>query len=266
MRESRSPIATAPREESLNIRGARVHYFRGGTSAPVLYLHEAAFAGEWLPIHRALAAHFDLIAPDHLGFGRSERPEWLEGVDDLVLHYLDLLDALELERVHVVGSGFGGWIAAELAAWQGHRLRKLVLVDAAGLHVPGAPVTDVFMLNREQVLRASIHDQGVAEQLLAGPLDDAAMREYLLGQETLALLGWNPYLHNPKLARRLYRVQAPTLVLWGEHDQIIPLAHGQAYAAGIPNARLEIMPNSGHLPQIEQPERLAQLVAKFLSS
>lgn len=257
--------AAGPREDYLELRGNRVHYFRAGSGPPLLFLHGTGSAGAWLPVHAKLAERFEVIAPDHPGFGLSDRPDWLEGIDDLVIHYLDLLDALGLDRVHVVGTSFGGWVAAELAVSHAQRLRRLVLVDAAGLHVPGAPLPDVFWMSPEENVRIVVHDQALAEQMLAAPADEAALQLRIKGQTTLALLAWNPYLHNPKLARRLYRVTVPTLVVWGEHDRLIPPAHGEAYAAGIPNARLAVVPNCGHLPHYEQLEEFVRLVRDFLA-
>lgn len=127
----------APTGEYLELTGGRVHLFRGGSGEPVLFLHAAGGAGAWLEFHGQLAgAGFDVIAPDHPGFAMSDDFPLVEAMDDLVYHYLDVLDALGLERVHVVGASFGGWIAAELAVAASHRLRSLTLLSAAGLRLP----------------------------------------------------------------------------------------------------------------------------------
>jgi pimeloyl-ACP methyl ester carboxylesterase len=229
-----------------------------------VYLHGAAPAERWLPFHDALAEHFDVIAPDHLGFGESDRPDWLEGMDDLVLHYADLLETLGLDHVTVMGSSFGGWVAAELAVLCPTRRERLVLVDALGLHVDGAPVTDVFMLTAEERVRLVVNDAAVADRLLAQAPDEATLERQLKGQATLALLAWQPLLHDPKLSRRLDRIRIPTLVVWGERDRLVPLAHGHTYAASIPRARLEIIPDCGHLPQVERADELIGRVRRFL--
>ena len=108
----------APEEEFVELDGGRVHLLRGGTGEPVLFLHAAGGAGSWLPFHEMLAARgFEVIAPDHPGFGKSDEFPEVEAIDDLVFHYLDVLDALGLDRPHVVGASFGGWIAAETNKW-----------------------------------------------------------------------------------------------------------------------------------------------------
>ena len=137
----------APTAEYLELTGGRVHLFRGGSGEPVLFLHAAGGAGAWMEFHGHLAgAGFDVIAPDHPGFAMSDDFPLVEAMDDLVYHYLDVLDALGLERVHVVGASFGGWIAAELAVAASHRLRSLTLLSAAGLRLPEHPVPDIFLM------------------------------------------------------------------------------------------------------------------------
>lgn len=127
----------APAEDYLDLSGAgRVHLFRDGSGEPVLFLHAAGGAGTWPEFHARLARRFDVIAPDHPGFGKSDEFPEAEGVDDLVYHYLDVLDALGLETAHVVGASFGGWIAAERAVAAPHRVRSLVLLSAAGCGCP----------------------------------------------------------------------------------------------------------------------------------
>jgi pimeloyl-ACP methyl ester carboxylesterase len=254
------------RETFVDVCGARVHVLRGGQGEPLLYLHGSDDAGRWLPIHVALAKHFDVIAPDHLGFGESDRPDWLEAMDDLVLHYADLLDALDLSSVSVLGVSFGGWVAAEMAVFSPQRVRKMVVVDALGLHVDGASVPDPFMLTYADYTRLVVDDASLVERMLAEPDDESNLRRRLKGQATLALLAWQPLLHDPKLARRLGRISAPTLVVWGAQDRLVPVAHGHAYADAIPQARLEVIPDCGHLPHIERPDELVNHVRTFLGS
>ncbi len=255
----------AHRSEFLSVAGMRTHLLRGGRGAPVLVLHPEFAASRWFPYHDALAARFQVFAPDHPGFGQSERPDWLDGIDDLVFHYVDLLDTLQLDRVSVIGTSLGGWIAAELAVAHPERLQRLVLVGAAGIKVDGVQRFDVFLHPIEETLPHLFHDATRAAQLLPtefGP--DVIARAY--GEAaTLARLSWNPYLYNPKLERRLRRITAPTLIVWGEDDTFLPLAHGQAYARLVPGARLQSIPQCGHLVPFEQTEAFTQHVTRFLA-
>jgi pimeloyl-ACP methyl ester carboxylesterase len=256
----------AHRSEFLDVAGVRTHLLRGGRGAPVLVLHPEFGANRWFPYHDALAAHFQVFAPDHPGFGQSDRPEWLDGIDDLVFHYVDLLDTLALERVSIVGTSLGGWIAAELAVAHPERLERLVLVGAAGLKVDGVERFDVFLHPIETTLQHLFHDPSRAAQFLPtdfGP--DVIVRGYREAT-TLARLCWNPYLYNPKLPQRLRRITVPTLVLWGEHDTFLPLPHGEAYARLIRGATLQIVPQCGHFVPFEQTDIFAEQVAQFLGA
>ena len=151
--------AVAPTEEFLELAGGRVHLLRGGAGEPVLFLHAAGGAGAWLPFHAQLAgAGFEVIAPDHPGFGQSDDFPEVEAIDDLVYHYLDVLDGLGLDRPHVVGASFGGWIAAEVAVHSPHLIGSLTLLSAAGLRLPDHPVADVFLMPPAKLAAALFHD------------------------------------------------------------------------------------------------------------
>ena len=231
----------APTGEYLELTGGRVHLFRGGSGEPVLFLHAAGGAGAWLEFHGQLAgAGFDVIAPDHPGFAMSDDFPLVEAMDDLVYHYLDVLDALGLERPHVVGASFGGWIAAELAVAASHRLAVAHAAErgrAAAARASGAPTSS--SCRRPRLLATLFHDPppvpAAAARGHAGPGRGlAAYRD----TTSLARFCWTPFLSNPKLERRLHRITAPTLVVAPSDDRLIPVEHAQRYAALIPGARL----------------------------
>jgi pimeloyl-ACP methyl ester carboxylesterase len=256
----------AHRSEFIMIADVRTHLLRGGRGAPVLVLHPEFAANRWFPYHDALGTRFQVLAPDHPGFGQSERPDWLDGIDDLVLHYVELLDTLGIKRVAIVGTSLGGWIAAELAVAYPERVERLVLVGAAGLKVDGVERFDVFLHPIEETLQHLFHDPGRAAQLLPtefGP--DVIARAY--GEAaTLARLSWNPYLYNPKLERRLRRVTAPTLVVWGANDTYLTPVHGEAYARRIAGATMQLVPQCGHLVPFERTDVFTQHVTEFLTA
>jgi pimeloyl-ACP methyl ester carboxylesterase len=249
--------------QHLDLGGGRIHVMRGGAGAALLYLHPAAGAGFWLPFHDRLAERFDLISPDHPGFGESDRLDWIDGMDDLVYFYLDLLDDLGLESVHVVGASLGGWLAAELAVHQPSKVRSLVLVDPIGLDLPEHPVEDIFGMNPDELRAALFLDPEVALRFISPePTLDMLMRAFK-EKTSFAHLAWNPFCCNPKLHLRLHRVTAPTLVLWGSDDRLVPLAHGERYRDLIADARLEIIDGCGHAPLLEQPERTVEAIGRF---
>jgi pimeloyl-ACP methyl ester carboxylesterase len=264
----------------MQLNGQAVHLLEEGHGEPVLYLHGFAdvhgAVGAWLPFHRELARRFRVLAPAHPGCAGSDGLNDVDEVEDVVLHYLDLADALGLEQFNLVGTCIGGWIAAELAVRYPHRVRRLVLIGAAGLEVPGALIADMFMLSQprdggnQADLRELLFES--AESPTARTLfpdGRASLEDELLRYQALTFagrIGWHPpYLYDPKLRARLRRVTSPALVVWGELDRLVPVAHARAYAEGLADSRLEVLP-AGHSVHLERPSEAATLVASFLAA
>jgi pimeloyl-ACP methyl ester carboxylesterase len=258
--------------EILDVRGTPVELRRAGTGKPLLYLHGGGGDADWLPVFDQLAKRFAVHHPSHPGFGKSGGIERIDGMEDLVFHYLDLFDALGWRDrpVHVVGSSFGGWLAAELACRYPANVSRLVLMDAAGLWLDEAPTQEMFGVEPANLVRQLFYDQQhPIAQAMAAITDPSQLPEELIlpmfrAMEALAKVAWNPYFHNPKLERRLYRIGAPTLIIWGRQDGLIPLAHGERYAARIAASRLEVLDECGHFPILEQPARVEELLRTFL--
>jgi pimeloyl-ACP methyl ester carboxylesterase len=247
----------APAEEFLELPGGRVHLLRGGIGEPVLFLHAAGGAGVWHPFHGLVAAAgFEVIAPDHPGFGTSDDFAAVEAIDDLVYHYLDVLDALGLARPHVVGGSFGGWIAAELAVHSPHRIGSLTLLSAAGLRLPEHPIADVFLMSPEKLVATLFSNPPPPAP---APSPDAPP-----DLDSLARFSWVPYMSDPKLERRLGRITAPTLVAAPADDRLIPVAHARRYAQLIDGAVYAEVAACGHAMYFERPAEFAELVASFL--
>ena len=257
-------------EEFLELAGGRVHLLRGGAGEPVLFLHAAGGSGTWLPFHERLAGFgFEVIAPDHPGFGKSDEFPEEDSIDDLVFHYLDVLDALGLDKPHIVGASFGGWIAAELAVYAPHRIRSLSLLSAAGLRLPEHPVADVFLTPPAKLPAllfhsAPQHGPPLPAPTSGGPLDlDAVIAAYREAT-ALARFSWVPFFNDPKLERRLRRITAPTLVVAPSDDRLIPVEHAKRYAERISGATYAEVPDCGHAMYFEKPEEFAAVVAAFL--
>jgi|GraSoiStandDraft_16_1057320.scaffolds.fasta_scaffold237511_2 pimeloyl-ACP methyl ester carboxylesterase len=258
----------AYREDRIDVHGATVQYLHGGSGAPLLYLHSAGGEIAWLPFFDLLARQFTIYVPASPGFAGSTGLERIDTIEDLVFHTVDVLDALGLEQPSVVGLSFGGWLAAELAVHHPHRVRRLVLVSAVGLRVDGAPVADLFAASptaaRGLVFRDP--DSPLARQFIPDQPSPEQLEAALKAGEATARVGWNPFLHDPKLRDRLYRVKAPTRVIWGDSDRLVPIAHGKAYRDSIAGADLKIVPGCGHAPPFELPEETARLVLDFLQT
>lgn len=250
-----------------DINGIKTEIFMQGAGDPLLFLHPARGLDGGEAFYSELAKHHLVIAPSHPGFGRSDAPRWMDQVEDLAYFYLDLMDDLNLANPVLVGSSLGGWLAAEIAIKTQKRIRKLVLIDPLGIKVSPRDqrdIVDVFALKRADVMEHLFHDvtKGAINH---AELDDDQLAIIARHRESEGLFGWSPYMHNPKLRSRLHRIDAPTLVLWGESDRIIKRDYAKAYAGEIPGAVFDVVPQAGHLPFIEQPETTAGKVLDFLS-
>ncbi|MQA11752.1 MAG: alpha/beta fold hydrolase [Pseudonocardiaceae bacterium] len=254
-----------PIQEYLDFPDGQVNLLRGGSGEPVLFLHAAGGAGHWHEFHELLARQFEVFAPDHPGFGGSDELPEVEDMSDLVYHYLDVIERLGLDRPHVVGASFGGWIAAELAVAAPHAIGSLVLLSAAGLRLPDHPVADLFLMTPEQLVGTLFHDPANAAGLFpADPDVDAILAAYR-DQTALARFCWSPFMCNPKLERRLRRITAPTQVVWPSDDRLIPIAHGHRYAELISKAEFTVIEDCGHAMYFERPAEFASVTADFLA-
>lgn len=248
----------------VQVRDGEIHLLRGGAGEPLLYLHGGGGAGRWGPVHQSLSAGFDVIAPDHPGFGLSDVMDELDRIDDLVYHYLGLLDLLGLDRLHLAGISFGGWLAAELAVHSPRRFASLVLAAPAGLRLPGHPIKDIFLMTPKERMGALYHDPSLIPE--TDPADAAAAFQSYKDMTALARFGWAPFMADPKLERRLYRVTARTCVIAAEHDAVVPRVHCERYAEAIVGAKLRVLEGCGHAMDSEAPDAYAAAIATFLSA
>lgn len=239
-----------------------------GNGRPLLFLH----AGDGLHPERpwldALAKNFRVIAPCHPGWGQSSLPDWLGTVDDLAYLYLDLAEQLDLKDAVLVGNSFGGWIAAEMMVRSSQRFAKLVLADPLGIKLSGRnerDIADMHAMTRADYMRAAWADPAKGE-IDYTQLPETELAGIVRGREALALFGWKPYMHNPRLKNWLHRITTPTLLLWGEQDQIVSKTYCEGWTKALPKAKLETIAKAGHYPQWEQPGEFAERVERFAKS
>jgi pimeloyl-ACP methyl ester carboxylesterase len=245
---------------------------RLGAGDPLLYLHSATGEGEALVLLDLLAEHFDVVAPMFPGYGESHGIEQIDDMEDAAFHLLDVLDRLGLRAPVVVGNSLGGWMAAELAVRYPERVGALVLVNPVGLHIEGAPVRDIFGRSPAELADDFFADRDhpmaqlmrMFAELRGSDVPFDLVRPFWQTMAATARLGWDPYLHNPKLRKRLHRIAAPTLVVRGAQDTLVPRAHAEAYASEIGGARLAEVEGAAHLLALEKPEALVALVREFL--
>jgi pimeloyl-ACP methyl ester carboxylesterase len=242
-----------------------VHYFRAGSGDPLLYLHHMLGLTGFEPALVELSRHFDVIAPYAPGWGpaKDDLPDIDPGPLDITLHNTDLLDALGIDSAHVVGVSIGAWMGAELAAIQPSRVRRLVLVNPIGLWLEDAPGEDPFAQHPGYPSRVQFAEPRLREQLLFEGRDkmDAHVEE-LLNLRAAAKFLWP--IPDTGVRRRLARITAPTLVVTSAKDRIVPAPHGPTWQAGIAGASLAVLEDAGHVAELEQPARFAELVRGFL--
>ena len=234
-----------------------------GTGRPVVILHGGAGPTSVSGFADLLAdaTGTRVIVPTHPGFGGTPRPEALATIDGLAEVYAGLLATLELKDATVIGNSIGGWIAAELALRHPARLSRIVLVDAVGVEVRGHPVA--VGLGPAQLAEYSWHDPSKSPMLDPAALPPAA-REILAGNR--AALGlYGSSMTDPTLLGRLASIDIAALVLWGEADRIVDTHYGRAFAAAIPGAHFQLLPRTGHVPQMETPEVLLKALTTFVS-
>lgn len=260
---------TAP--DHVDVDGIPVAYRRAGSGERVLYLHSDGLTRMWLPFYQALAAEVDLIVPEHPGYGDTPITDEIQSFEDLVLHYDSFLRVLELDPVHLVGQGLGGWLAADLAVTYPDRFKSLTLVTPDGLRLADVDSVDRFRRTpeerlalqfngREQEYREYFELQGEPEDSIRALVENAATGR----------LAWNPR-YDFRLDRRLRRVTAPTLVIGAQEDRWIPTPMAARYAQLVPGSRLAVVEGaaagpSGHLLQVEHPEATSRLIAKHVAA
>jgi pimeloyl-ACP methyl ester carboxylesterase len=208
--------------------------------------------------------HAHVITPVHPGFNGTPRPDGLDSPRGLAAVYAALLDDLDLHDVTVVGNSIGGWIAAELAILGSDRVSSYVLVDAVGIEVEGHPLPDFFALTPAEVAQRSYYDPATYG-IDPAKLPPEARTAMLGNRATLAIYGGDG-MTDPTLLARLSAVSTPTLVVWGEADRIGDPEFGRAFAAGIPGAEFRLLDRAGHLPQIEVPDALIDVVWTFATA
>jgi pimeloyl-ACP methyl ester carboxylesterase len=260
--------ATQDRVRVVDLNGRKVQIMEGGEGRPLLYLHSAYGENLWMPFHQKLSEKFRVIAPAHPGFAQSEGIEEIDSMEDMVFHYLDLLDYLAQDQIDIVGVSLGGWIAAEFATRYPERVRRLALAAPAGLWIDAHPMADMFasLLHIDRLRTMNFHnpESSLAEMLIPDEADDDMKAEAYKAMAATARLGWNPFCHNPKLASRLRRIKSPTLILWGDDDKFIPPVYAEEWAGRMKDSRVVTLKDCGHLLMFEREDEFVKAVADFL--
>jgi len=241
----------------------------GGSGPPLVYLH-AAGGPIWDPFVEWLCESYTVYAPHHPGTGETVRESIyaVETLWDLVLIYDELFDALKLSSVPVIGTSFGGMMACELASHRPDRISKMILLDPIGLWREDAPVAPYMVMPPEKLVAILYKDLSLpaVQEALKMPDDpDAvatAIADLVWALGATGKFVWP--IPDKGLKKRIHRVKADTLIVWGEDDALVSSVYAKEFAARIANSRFEIIKNCGHVPQVERLETLKPLVQKFL--
>lgn len=241
----------------------------GGDGPPALVLHHDIGAPERPEFYDALAQHFTVFAPSHPGYDGAPRPDWMRSVRDMAVVYQGLLAQHAATRepgtLTLIGLGFGGWIAAEMATMAPRAFRRLVLVGAMGLKPERGEILDQALLSYIDYVRRGFANQHAFDRVFGAEPPTSRLEQWDLNREMTFRIAWKPYMYGPTLPYLLGAVTTPTLVVWGARDGIVPRECGERYAKSLANARLEIVAEAGHFVDMEKPDELARLVARFAS-
>jgi pimeloyl-ACP methyl ester carboxylesterase len=258
---------TAPRTLNLG-NGLEVTIDERGerSESAVLLLHGGAGPRSVAGLAGALSEHVYVVTPTHPGFENTPRVGWLESVADLADAYLDLIEELKLETVMVIGNSIGGWIASEMALRDiKGRVKSIVLINATGIRPDGDnQIVDVRALPPTALTRLSFHNPAFRPDFTK--LTDEQRATGAANQRTMAVYAGEDFLFAPKLRRRLRRVTAPTLVIWGEEDGVLSVDYGRAYADSFANGHFAPIAEAGHFPQIEQPGAVLGAIGDFVDN
>lgn len=256
---------------TLSVRGGEFNppVYRKGSGEPLLWLHNAGGLNRgWTPELEALSKHYDVIAPVHPGWDDTPGLDKIDDIHDLVLYYQDVIDALGLTSLFLGGHSIGGMFALELAAARPDLFKKVVVVAPVGLWIPETPVTDMFILLPHELPSYLFGDLNnpVVAQLFTPPADEDELANMMYLQlANFSATGkfiWP--IPDKGLKKRLHRIKAPTLILWGDKDRLVPPAYGELFASKIAKSQLVIIPNTGHMLPIENTPAFEKEVTAFL--
>jgi len=244
-------------EKMVSVANGRyeVQTLEAGSGEDVLFLHGAGGL-MWDPFLEGLSQSYHVVAPHLPGTGKSSGGEHLFDHHDAFYFYLDFLDAVGIDQVHLVGHSMGGWMAAEVAAMQPQRCKSVTLIAPIGLWNDDYPVLDIWAMLPDEIADAVFHDVNnpAAQAMLNPPTDPGALNQMMIEQtkngSTAAKFMWP--IPDKGLKNRIHRVQTPTLIVWGESDKLAPVQYAKDFQRSIKGSKVEMIKAAGHIPQLEQ--------------
>jgi pimeloyl-ACP methyl ester carboxylesterase len=257
---------TAPAERTVRVNGRPCRVWEAGSGEPVAFLAGLGGAPRWSPFLAGLATRRRVVVPSLPGFPGGLGHDLLDDTTDWIAATLDLLEGAGLARCDLVGASVGGMLAAEVAAFCRPLVQRLVLISPYGLFDADDPVADVFAQTRETLpALLCTRPEALASEwaLPAGADAIESQLEQARAAEAAARLLWP--LGERGLAKRLHRISAPTLLLWGERDRVVPPSYAKRFASAIAGqTTLREIAGAGHLACIDAPQVAAEAVLAFL--
>jgi pimeloyl-ACP methyl ester carboxylesterase len=246
-------------ERTIEAAGVKLHMKRAGKGSPLLVLHHDFGTPDRVPLYDELAKSHDVLVPHHAGWGKSTRPEWMRSVRDQAVMYQGVLADLGIEKPTLLGLGFGGWIAAEMATMAPKAIARLVLVGPFGIKPNEGEILDQAIISYIDYPTAAFHDQK-AFTATYGDVSTDQLEAWDIAREMSFRIAWKPYMYSQTLPHLLGSVKAPTLIVWGENDRHIPASTANQWKSALPNAKVEIVKACGHAVDLEKPAELAKLI------
>ena len=255
-------------EETVRVGDSDLIVVKGGSGRSLLVLHEELGWPGWLKWNSALARNHTLLIPQHPGFSRTARIEWISNIRDLAGFYARYLMEQNLAPLDVIGFSLGGWVAAEMAAANPTQFRKMVLVAPMGVRPREGVILDFFQLMAPKHLFATVHDPDATPEFdnLYGGQGPAEFERWEEARAQSARLAWQPFMHNPSLPHLLATARdLPTLLLWGREDRVVPVSAAQDYKRSLKSASVCVFDQCGHRPEVEKSADFLREVNKFLA-
>jgi pimeloyl-ACP methyl ester carboxylesterase len=250
-------------ERTIETAGVKLYLKRAGKGSPLVVLHHDFGTPDQTELYDQLAASHDVIVPHHAGWGKSTRPEWMRSVRDQAVMYQGVLADLGVEKPILLGLGFGGWIAAEMATMAPKAVSRLILVGPFGIKPKEGEILDQAIVSYIDYPTAAFHAPGGFEKIY-GDVSTDQLEAWDIAREMSFRIAWKPYMYSQTLPHLLGSVKAPSLIVWGENDRHIPASAAAQWKQALPNAKVEIVKSCGHAVDLEKPAELAKLIAGFV--
>jgi pimeloyl-ACP methyl ester carboxylesterase len=254
-------------ETRVMVAGLGLRVLRKGSGPPLLVVHGSLGNVGWVPLYEQLAESYTVYVPDVPGYGQSDRPEWARSPRDLAILLQQLLEVLGLGDVTLIGLGFGGFLAAEMASMNQARFSQMVLVGATGIRPREGEIADQMLIGFPEWGLSGFRDLASFRDLFGvDSLPDDLYSLWDLSTEMTARVCWKPWMFSDQLPHLLSEVRVPTLLVWGEHDRLVPIDIAHQYQALLPKATLEIVAGAGHVVDLEAPDALTNLIRRHAAS